>query len=731
MNGQEKITFEFCGFRLTPSEQTLTKDGGAVALSPKAFEILVLFVQNPGELITKQDIMQSVWPESYVEESNIQVHISAIRKILGNAELIETVPKKGYRFTGQVVKVDPKAVRDVDTFIPAEGAASTAKQESADTGREREVIPGNYGRSRLVVYAFGAITLLALVIFGVSQRSRLSAMFRRPVNFDLSQMNARRVTDTGSSFDAALSPDGKFLVYQSLDRNKFSVWLMEPASGSHVQIIPPGDQRRSGFVFSPSGDELYFISSDKQAGSVSNLYKIPKLGGDPIKVLDQLDSPISFSPDGLEFAFIRSDKTAGESSVMVSSIDGSGLRSIASRKIPNLYPTGKRPAWSPDGRSIAVIGRNGDEKFLRVFLVNVGDGSENPISDEKWSAVQDVAWLGDSNTILVTAQDDIDFGPLQLWKIAVAGNKAEKVSREIQSYVGLSLDQNARTLVSTRNDAFENIWVQQGYDFPSAKQIITNKGSGRVDLSWTGDGRIAYTSNADGHSNIYLMNADGSNVSPLTNDIFDKRSPIASPDRKYVVFVSSQIGPEQIWRVDLDGSDQRQLTSAKTFLAPQITRDGKWVIYLTWNDGRASIWKTSIDGGESQLLKGDLPYVPKVSPDLKTIAFVEKPADSQDLTLKVISFANDSAVGTYRLPPGTYANSVEWTPDGKAVLYRSPKGYSINYWQQPIGAGEPRQLTDFTSDFPAYCVWTYDVSKLACMRATLVRDVIMFAASGQ
>jgi Tol biopolymer transport system component/DNA-binding winged helix-turn-helix (wHTH) protein len=732
MNGQPKTTFEFCGFRLTPSEHSFNKDGLPVTLAPKAFEILVLLVENPGELVTKQDVMSAVWPDSYVEESNIQVHISAIRKALGNAELIETIPRKGYRFTGQVIAAETKpngesaAALSADSWVPAVVKADDANLPSSGTTPTKPI------RRRLrLALAFGSIGLLAIVVFGIGQRSRISAMFRRPTHFDLSRMDVRRITDTGSSFDAALSPDGKFMVYQTLDRDKFSIWLMEQATGSHVQIVPPGDQRRSGLVFSPMGDQLFFISSDKQAGSVSNLYRMPKLGGDPVKVLDGLDSPITFSPDGREFAFIRNDKKAGESSLMIGGTDGMNVRSVASRKMPNLYPSGKRPAWSPDGRSIAVIGRNGDERFLRVFVVDANDGSERSISEEKWPAVQDVAWLADSDNLLVTAQDDINFGPLQLWQVSGNGGKAEKISREVQSYVGLSMDQEAHALVSTRNEAFQNIWVQQESDFRSAKQIVTNKGSGRVDLSWTRDGRIVYTSNLDGHSNIYLMNADGSAQIQLTNDIFDKRSPVASPDGKYVIFVSSQMGPEQVWRMNLDGSDQRQLTASKTFLSPQISLDSKSVIYLSWNDAKTSVWKTSIDGGEPVLLKGELPYVPKISPDLKNIAFVQKPSDNQEMTLQVRRLADGSSVGTLKLPPGAYSNSVEWTPDSKALVYRAPQDYLINYWQQSIGGGQPRQMTDFASDFPAYCLWSYDNSKVACLRASLVRDVIMFTSNGQ
>ena len=98
--------YEFGEFRLEPAEQLLTRKGRAIPLSPKAFDLLVYLVQNHGRLVTKDHIMQSVWPGSFVEEANLTVTISLLRKALCDKESgsqhIETVPKKGYRFVAAV-----------------------------------------------------------------------------------------------------------------------------------------------------------------------------------------------------------------------------------------------------------------------------------------------------------------------------------------------------------------------------------------------------------------------------------------------------------------------------------------------------------------------------------------------------------------------------------------------------------------------------------------------------
>ena len=108
--------YEYGPFRLDPAEHRLTRDGNPVSLAPKAFELLVFLVQNQGRLVTKDQIMQAVWPGSFVEEANLTVSISVLRRVLGEKEAdlryIETVPKKGYRFIAPVKEVkSPQAIQ--------------------------------------------------------------------------------------------------------------------------------------------------------------------------------------------------------------------------------------------------------------------------------------------------------------------------------------------------------------------------------------------------------------------------------------------------------------------------------------------------------------------------------------------------------------------------------------------------------------------------------------------
>ncbi len=128
MERNTKDLYEFGPFRLVPQERRLQRGDEAVPLTPKAFDLLLVMVAQQGHLLTKEELLNAVWPDSFVEENNLADNISRLRKALGEGDdgckFIETVPKRGYRFVGDVRKqsaIDVERARE-----PMEPAASRA-----------------------------------------------------------------------------------------------------------------------------------------------------------------------------------------------------------------------------------------------------------------------------------------------------------------------------------------------------------------------------------------------------------------------------------------------------------------------------------------------------------------------------------------------------------------------------------------------------------------------------
>src|SRR6185369_7173946 len=118
-----------------------------------------------------------------------------------------------------------------------------------------------------------------------------------------SDVNLTQLTNSGNAIDATISPDGKYIVYVLSDRSRQSLYIRQVGMANDKEIVPPAPVGYFGIAFSPDGTEIYYAI--KQNLSAGTLYRVPVLGGIPVKVLERIDAPVTFSPDGKQFALIR------------------------------------------------------------------------------------------------------------------------------------------------------------------------------------------------------------------------------------------------------------------------------------------------------------------------------------------------------------------------------------------------------------------------------------------
>src|ERR1700688_951421 len=106
MHAQGCGIYEFGPFRFDPMERMLSNEGQVIPLAPKGLDLLFALIRNAGRVVAKEELMREVWPNTFVEENNLTVNISALRKMLGNGSsdqcYIQTVPRRGYRFAASV-----------------------------------------------------------------------------------------------------------------------------------------------------------------------------------------------------------------------------------------------------------------------------------------------------------------------------------------------------------------------------------------------------------------------------------------------------------------------------------------------------------------------------------------------------------------------------------------------------------------------------------------------------
>src|SRR5215475_996531 len=133
---QNSQYYEFGPFRLAPGEHRLYRNGEVILLPPKEFDLLLLLVQNPGQLMNRESLIRALWPNTVVEEANLNVHISALRKVLaenqGEQHYIETLPRLGYRFIAHVTEVtDTGDLAPVHPGIGPENGANSLNRNAA------------------------------------------------------------------------------------------------------------------------------------------------------------------------------------------------------------------------------------------------------------------------------------------------------------------------------------------------------------------------------------------------------------------------------------------------------------------------------------------------------------------------------------------------------------------------------------------------------------------------
>jgi len=151
MNQYPKRIYSFGSFRLDEAERLLLREEKPVPITPKVFDLLLVLVKHQGRLLEKDELMRAVWPDAVVEEANLSANISILRKALGDGingqGLIETVPKRGYRFVAPVREEDSGRNQTAgpepsDSRMEGE-EQETGAQEAliSDNPRERAILP--------------------------------------------------------------------------------------------------------------------------------------------------------------------------------------------------------------------------------------------------------------------------------------------------------------------------------------------------------------------------------------------------------------------------------------------------------------------------------------------------------------------------------------------------------------------------------------------------------------
>ncbi len=722
MSPKHKHLYEFEGFRLTVDRPGLWLNSVRLSIPPKALEVLILLVEKNGEIVSRDELLETVWKETFVEESNINYTISLIRKILGRADFISTVPKQGYRFSAPVKQVfETSAEMEFETRF--EGAATTASQPDPGITRNQR----DPSRRNLSVVVIAGAVLIAAVIGGFF-------IFGRNVthNATNAEISFKRLTDTGDVAYMVVSPTGEYVAFT----REQDLYLRDQKSQSDLKLNIENQGKLGCLQFSPDGKFIYFGSYLENASGKISL--VPRFGGPPKLVAEDVWSGFSISPDGKVLAFNRKFPSKNRTLLVLKNLETGSERTLAERWLPEQYYWNNYPGWSPDGTKIAAVVDSYTEHFIRLIVIDVRTGAEEEIKTNAFRNMEQVIWSSDQRSLIASANAGDSF---QLWRIPYPGGETKRITNDLSSYLGISITKDGRQLLARQRIYYSNIWVaeQENLDAMTQLTIGTSHNDGLKGLSWLDAQKVVFTSNTEKLRdwNLWVVDSSNRTRSELTTDSnIQNDNPVTSPTGEIVYFTSNRSGSVHIWRINSAGEKLEQVTQTdpETELYPQIANDGLAMYFLRKKENNTWICKRSLVDGTEETLASAETYAAEnflsLSSDGKYLAFQllnEKGSireRSGEIKVGILQTDNPKSMDVYKLPvasefftwkSGEQAfDYVIHTPDGARIMRQS-----LNHNVAPV------VVVKIPKDDLFGFAWSKNGRRLAVARGQLLRDVVL------
>jgi len=539
---------------------------------------------------------------------------------------------------------------------------------------------------------------------------------RRPRAFNLQNMKFTQVTTTGNAGAAALSPDRRYIVYVLRDGAEESLWVQQLATGSHVQILPPEQVRFVTLSFTPDGNYVMFVRSDKSTTNFRYLYQMPVLGGTPQQLIRDVDSAPAFSPDGQQIAYVRGILDPPGNDILIAKADGTGERVLAARR--GFGPGTPTISWSADAKNLAFISpeiRDNQTRWV-LAVVSAKTGQIQDLHSFETGA-RAAAWLPDGHGLLVVNIDP-QSGRGQLLFVDYPSGETSRFTNDLTDYDQCCLDiaGDGNSLVALQDSTLSDIWVAKA-DGSEPKQITSGEPLGLA-LDWVGNRITAI----DPRYQWIALNPDGSREAPLTHDHDSHLQLSACPDGKHVVYTSFHEGKFELWRADADGANPVRFASQGTLGGATCLPDSNSVMYAA----DSALWSIPIDGGTP--VKLDLPFTEAwYSRDGKLVFYGSQKIEGGTMHFKLLvrAAAGGAPLHTFDAPYGM--QSPRFTPDGTAISFMLKRNRATNIWEQPLSGGDLIQVTKFPSDDMFAYAWSSDGKLLAFSRGRRKTDVVMMS----
>ena len=649
-SGDHGSVYEFGPFRLDPGERLLLRDDQPVAITPKAFDLLVYLVQRPGRLADKHALMAALWPDTVVEEANLAYNVSALRKALGDGhdgeQIIQTVPTKGYRLVATV-------------------------RERREEGSPLRRSPR---RRRALIVAVLAAASLGFLFWRAGRSDRSTSQV---VRFELVTIAPQNV------MTPAISPDGSRVVYAA---TKDGERVLHVRRLDSLQAMPlPGTAGAEDPFFSPDGRVIgYFVGRELMTMDLATnaVTKVCRSPSGPIGATWGPDARIYF---GVAYTGILAVPAGGGTPVPVTTTTpGESYHGW-----PQVLPGGRHlvlSAWRSDDLDHAKVDVAALETGERRTVLNGAVGA-------RYLAPGHLAYLQQGTLYAVRFDPEarsVQGPPLRVLTGVGSGPGADP-------FYAISA---TGTLVYHPGSVL-HLWTELLWSSPGVVERIAAPPGYYVDPSLSPDDRrLAVAPNYGDHQDIYVHEFARGTWTRLTTQAGVGAAPVWHPlDPDAIVFTSVRRaeGALDLFKMPADGSGPAEVlhTSAYPKYATSGSRAAGLLAFMeirpdTWAD----VWLLDVRGRPAArpLVQGpSWEGAPSLSPDGRWVAYDSDESGRFQVYVRPISGA-----------PGKWQVSTEggarprWSRDGRRIMYRTPAG--IMAVEVTSGAtftaGKPETLVD-------------------------------------
>jgi serine/threonine-protein kinase len=620
MHGRNAETWRFGPFRYDPADG-VRRGAAEVPLPPRALAVLAVLLARPGVVIPKQDLLDAVWPGTYVTESSLLEAIRVLRLALGDDRLhptyIQTVHRRGYRFVATVIRETSPGNREPQVPVAAD--------HPVPGSRLPVPVPFLSGPEWRPIVAACLTSLAATVAMAVV----LALLGPREVPRPTSRFSIALPDDTAIDplrGSLAVSADGRRMVFVALQDGHPRLFLRSIDRDEPVAI--EGTEGAADPFFSPDGESVGFFAH-------GSLKRIPVTGGAPFPICAaRSGAGASWSSDGtIVFGgadgsgLARVPATGGEPVPLASPIAGS----LEVRYVwPEVLPGGRAVIYTSvtlAGSDIALLDlRTGERRYLissaafgrysptgHLVFERRGQIEAAPFSASEWSLAADprpivrgvataAALEGPrfafsrAGSLLYVPGRSIDTGDTLHW--LNRDGRLERVPLPAIQMAHVELAPNQRQLALTmESESGPDLWIGDLQGGPLRRLAGDGPSLGPA---WRPDGlEIAFASSKAGPFNLFIRDAGGRDGAlPLTDSPWNQLPTSWSPDGRSLAFTEfhPRTGAD-IWVLDLPSRTRRPIVrSLFDESGARFSPDGHWVAYASNESGRWEVYVRAVDG---------------------------------------------------------------------------------------------------------------------------------------